>query len=215
MMVLNTISFFSTDLSALLSMSMLFSESSSAYHKTKDEIEREINQISRAQSDPNEFAPIYNKYYHEIFVYINKRIEDYDTVADVTSRTFANCLTNIHKFKYMGVPFSAWLYKLAINEVRLFFRNKKKYPRTISLSETEFKEIQEETIEESNYDMAHEIVPKLLGSLNETELQCVELRFFEKKSFREIGFIMGLSEVNAKVRTYRILKKLKDLALKK
>ena len=54
-------------------------------------------------------------------------------------------------------------------------------------------------------------MPKLLSQLNENELQCIVLRFFEKKSFKEIGFAMGLTEVNAKVRTYRILKKLKNI----
>ena len=168
-----------------------------------------------AQDDPNEFAPIYNRYYDEIFVYISKRIEDLDIVADVTSKTFTNCLINLHKFKFMGVPFSAWLYKIAINEVRLFFRARKNHPRSISITETELRELQEETIEESLYDEAHRMLPELLGHLSEPELQMIELRFFEKKSFKDIGFVMGLTEVNAKVKTYRILKKLRIIALSK
>jgi RNA polymerase sigma-70 factor (ECF subfamily) len=182
------------------------------YHKTRDDIERELTQIRRAQDNPQEFAPIYNRYYNAIFIYISKRIDDLDLVAEVTSRTFTKCLTNLHKFKFMGVPFSAWLYKIAINEVRLFYRSRKSHPRTISLSENEFRELQEETIEEEQYAEAHKILPKLLARLSEAELQMVELRFFEKKSFKDIGFVMGLSEVNAKVKTYRILKKLKMIA---
>lgn len=192
----------------------LWQVSSSTYHKTREDIERELAQIRRAQENPQEFAPIYNRYYNEIFVYISKRIEDLDVVADITSRTFTNCLTNLHKFKFMGVPFSAWLYKIAINEVRLFFRARKNYPRSISISENEFKELQEETIEDDQYGDAYKILPQLLGHLSEAELQMIELRFFEKKSFKEIGFVMGLTEVNAKVKTYRILKKLKGIALK-
>ena len=185
---------------------------SSVYHKSKDEIKLEISQIKKAQDDPREFAPIYNRYYNEIFIYISRRIDDYDMVADLTSKTFTNCLGSLHKFKYMGVPFSAWLYRIAINEVRQFFRYKKNFPRTICLTETDFTEISQETVDESAYENAYEIVPKLLSQLNENELQCIELRFFEKKSFKEIGFMLGLSEVNAKVRTYRILKKLKTIA---
>ena len=185
---------------------------SSVYHKTKTEIKQELWQIKRAQDDPREFAPIYNKYYNEIFIYISRRIEDHDMVADLTSRTFTNCLSGLHKFRYMGVPFSAWLYKIAINEVRQFFRQRKNYPRTVCITETDIAQISNETIEESNYEQAYEMVPKLLSQLNENELQCIELRFFEKKSFKEIGFALGLTEVNAKVRTYRILKKLKKIA---
>ena len=185
---------------------------SSVYHKSKDDIKLELTQIKKAQDDPREFAPIYSRYYNEIFIYISRRIDDYDMVADITSKTFTNCLSSLHKFKYMGVPFSAWLYKIAINEVRQFFRYKKNFPRTVCLTEDDFTEISQETVDESRYEDAHELVPKLLSQLNENELQCIELRFFEKKSFKEIGFMMGLSEVNAKVRTYRILKKLKIIA---
>ena len=185
---------------------------SSVYHKSKDDIKLELTQIKKAQNDPREFAPIYNRYYNEIFIYISRRIDDYDMVADITSKTFTNCLSSLHKFKYMGVPFSAWLYKIAINEVRQFFRYKKRFPRTVCLTDADFSEISQETVDDSAYENAYELVPKLLSQLNENELQCIELRFFEKKSFKEIGFMLGLSEVNAKVRTYRILKKLKIIA---
>ena len=185
---------------------------SSVYHKTKNDIRLELTQIQKAQNDPREFAPIYNRYYNEIFIYISRRVEDHDMVADITSKTFTNCLSSLHKFKYMGVPFSAWLYKIAINEVRQFFRQRKNFPRMVCLTESDFTEISQETVEESKYEQAHELVPKLLSQLNENELQCIELRFFEKKSFKEIGFTLGLTEVNAKVRTYRILKKLREIA---
>jgi RNA polymerase sigma-70 factor (ECF subfamily) len=185
---------------------------SSVYHKSKDDIKLELTQIKKAQNDPREFAPIYNRYYNDIFIYISRRIDDHDMVADITSKTFTNCLSSLHKFKYMGVPFSAWLYKIAINEVRQFFRYRKNFPRTVCLTEADYAELSLETVEESKYEDAAEQVPKLLSQLNEQELQCIELRFFEKKSFKEIGFMMGLTEVNAKVRTYRILKKLKNIA---
>ncbi|MEN8250906.1 MAG: sigma-70 family RNA polymerase sigma factor [Bacteroidota bacterium] len=188
---------------------------SSTYHKSKEEIQAELVQIEKAQRDPREFASIYNRYYDEIFIYISRKIGDYDMVGEVTSRTFTKCLMHIDRYKYKGVPFSAWLYKIAMNEVRQFFRSKKHYPRSVSLSETDIAEITQETMEESRYDDAHILLPKLLGHLKEKELQIVELRFFEKKSFKEIGFILGLTEVNAKVKLYRIINKLKKIALDK
>lgn len=190
----------------------LFSSFSGTFHKSREEIEIEIEQIREAQKDPRQFGPVYDRYYDQIFIYIHKRIDNLDEVAEVTSTTFTKCLANLHKFKFMGVPFSAWLYKIAINEVRLFYRSRKHQHRTVSMSEGDFMELRQETTDNVNAELALELVPKLLSYLNEKELQCVELRFFEKKSFKEIGFIMGLTEVNAKVRTYRILKKLKKLA---
>ena len=114
---------------------------SSVYHKSKQDIQFELSQIQKAQQDPREFAPIYNRYYDEIFVYISRRVDDLDLVADLTSKTFTNCLSNLHSFKFMGVPFSAWLYKIAINEVRQFFRHRKNSPRTVCIKYCYFKEI--------------------------------------------------------------------------
>jgi len=57
-------------------------------------------------------------------------------------------------------------------------------------------------------------LPQILQRLSEDELTIIELRFFERHSFREIGDILGITEVYAKVRTYRILDKMRDLFLK-
>ena len=50
------------------------------------------------------------------------------------------------------------------------------------------------------------------GLLDEFEIQFIELRFFENHSFKEMGYLLGMTEVNAKIKTYRILKKLKKLS---
>jgi RNA polymerase sigma-70 factor (ECF subfamily) len=49
---------------------------------------------------------------------------------------------------------------------------------------------------------------KEIAALPEKDLQLIELRYFEKRSYREIGQIIGLTENNAKVRAYRVLRKL-------
>ena len=52
---------------------------------------------------------------------------------------------------------------------------------------------------------------KVLPLLKESQLQLIEMRFFEKRSFREMGEILDLTENNAKVKTFRALIKLKEL----
>ena len=54
-----------------------------------------------------------------------------------------------------------------------------------------------------------------LSQLKENDMQLIELRFFEKRSFREMGEILDLTENNAKVKTFRALEKLKQLFIKK
>ena len=165
-----------------------------------------------SKKDPRYFAPIYEKYYEQIFMFVYKRIDEEEATADVTSRIFLKCLKNIDRYQFRGVPFSAWLYRIAINEVNQYFRDEKKKDRVVNLEshhvnvlfeEMELLEIQEEP---------EVVVAKLLGTLKPEEVQYLELRFFEGQSFKEMGFLLGISEVNAKVKTYRILKKLRTRA---
>ncbi len=56
------------------------------------------------------------------------------------------------------------------------------------------------------------LISVLLEQLDPLEVQFLELRFFEGNSFKEIGYLLGITEVNAKVKTYRILDKLRKLS---
>ena len=68
----------------------------------------------------------------------------------------------------------------------------------------------EELDEDSNEQNKGKIL-KCLSQMKETDIQLIEMRFFEKRSFKEIGEIIGLTENNAKVKTFRALLKLKEL----
>lgn len=184
----------------------------SQYHQTEDTISEELKIIRQSQENPNNFAPIYLKYHDQIFLYINKRVDNLDITADLTSRVFLKCLNNLSKFKFQGVPFSSWLYKIAINEINGFFRSKKNFTRTVSISDFQIDTLVNEIDYSEPLIDSHVLIPVLLEQLNESEIQLVELRFFENRSFKEMGFLLGLTEVNAKIKTYRVLKKLKKLS---
>jgi len=86
----------------------------------------------------------------------------------------------------------------------------KKAQRTISIDSIQIGRV----LEEFNIDEAEhkrEVLLKVLPMLKEKPLQLIEMRFFERRSFREIGEILGLTENNAKVKTFRALIKLKEL----
>ncbi|QSE96931.1 RNA polymerase sigma factor [Fulvivirga lutea] len=197
-----------------LAKSVLFAESliNSDYHLTKEEITEELEVIKKCQKNPEHFAKIYIKYYDQIFLFVNKRVDNLDVTAELTSRIFLKCLKNIGKFKFMGVPFSAWLYKITINEVNLFFRNEARFTRSVSIQSGHLDQLVSEIDYSEPLIDPHVLIPVLLEQLNEDEIQFIELRFFENRSFKEIGYLLSTSEVNAKVKTYRILKKLKKLS---
>ena len=66
-------------------------------------------------------------------------------------------------------------------------------------------------LEEENDELNRKRLVKGLAQLKEKEIQFIEMRFFEKRSFKEIGEILGITENNAKVKTFRVLEKLKSI----
>ena len=179
------------------------------FHQTTQRLEEELSWILRAQKNPESFGPLYKKYHEQIFRYIYQRMNDEELAFDITSQVFIKAMTNLHKYEYRGVPFASWLYRIAKSELYQSFRNKKA-ERTVNLESYHLTEIMEEIEEE---DLEHQKSNLLLTlvKLNEKDLQLIEMRFFEKRSFKEIGEILAITENNAKVKTFRALEKLKQL----
>jgi RNA polymerase sigma-70 factor, ECF subfamily len=170
--------------------------------------ETESQQISAAKSDPRSFEPLYNRYYESIIKFVYKRVEDIHDCREITAVVFSKALNNLKKYNDLGFPFSSWLYRIAINEITQFYRDKTK-TRIISLSEKGIKNIAEETGEYQAELIA--VLKKALMYLEEDELNLIELRYFEERPFAEVGQILGITENNAKVKTYRVIDKLKEI----
>lgn len=185
----------------------------SKYHASAEQISSEFMQIEAAKRDATNFGPIYNKYYKQIFGYIYQRMEDKDVAFDVTSQVFLKALTNLHKYEFKGVPFASWLYRIAHSEVMQVFRDKKS-SRTVNADVADIKHLCEE-IQESYYEDFMPVLGKIIKELPNDELQLIEMRFFEKRPFKEIAEIMMMTENNAKVKLYRILERLKKVLTKK
>lgn len=177
--------------------------------KTDSEIKQEFALILQAQKNPKYFEPLYNRYFKAIYLFIYKRTSDYDIAGDITSLVFLKALTNINRYVYKGVPFSAWLYRIASNEVNLYYRNTKK-EKVVSIDESGLLNILSE-IKIENDDEKQQKLFKALNSLKDNLNQIVQLRFFEEKSFKEIGDILGITENNAKVKLYRAIDKIRNL----
>ena len=182
------------------------------YHHTSDQLNEELVLIEAAKLNPERFGPLYNKYYKQIFNYVYQRMDCKDTAFDLTGQVFLKALTNIKKYTFQGVPFASWLYRIAHNELMQLFRTLKD-KRAINADIGDLHFISEE-IQEPFFEEYIPSIKKLIQELESDDLQMVELRFFEKRPFKEIAEILNITEVNAKVRMYRIVEKLK-IALSK
>lgn len=172
------------------------------------EIDNEQQIIEKAKANPAGFEPLYTTYYERILRFVYKRMEDVEDSRDVTAMVFIKALSSIGKYQHQGLPFSSWLYRIAINEVNLFYRRTKKV-RVISLDEKGLRGMANETEGLSKEDLA--ALKRALLYLSEEELLIIELRFFEERPFSQVAQILDITENNAKVKTYRILDKLRKV----
>lgn len=179
------------------------------YHHTEDKLLKELKWIKYAQENPRGFEPLYNKYYEQILRYIYQRIDDKETAYDIASQVFLKALNNIHKYEYRGVPFASWLYRIAKSELYQSFRDKKAQ-RTVNLDTSSLVQMIDEMEEDTSEDNRKSLI-QIIKKLKEDEVQMVELRFFEKRSFKEIGEILDITENNAKVKSHRVITKMKKL----
>ncbi|MBK8290463.1 MAG: sigma-70 family RNA polymerase sigma factor [Flammeovirgaceae bacterium] len=174
---------------------------------TEDEIRKELAILERSKKDSQAFGELYEKYFDRIFNFIYRQTDDEELAGDLCSQTFVNALHNLPKYEFRGFPFSAWLYKIAGNEVNKHYR-KNKGNKIFSIEELKVREL----VEQATEGWDEELVERLIKYMNELPtdmIQVLELRFFEDKDFKEIAFILDMTESGAKMRTYRAIDKLR------
>lgn len=185
----------------------------SKYHATRDDMEQEQVLVEAAKADPARFRPLYDKYYERIFMYVYQRMDDKDMAHDVVSQVFLKAITSLPKYEYKGVPFASWLYRIAKSEVYQVFR-KEQARRTVNIETAGLGEMMD-GMEEDRYAGFAPLLADAVAELEEDDLQLIEMRFFEKRAFKEIGEILDITENNAKVKVYRILERLKKILINK
>lgn len=184
----------------------------SKHHQSREQVEEELRQIKDAIANPQAFAPLYDKYYLKIFRYVFQRVEDEDTAGDVTSVVFSKALFNLSKYQFRGVPFSAWLFRVAQNELNQLFRQNK-VQKVVNIPTENLPQIDEDAGEEGLEERIEDL-KKAMKELDKDELELLEQRYFENRSYKEMSEILDMEENNARVKTFRVVQKLKSLMTK-
>lgn len=174
-----------------------------------NDIQDEWSSIQAAQTNPAAFRPLYDRYFEAIFQFIHNRTQNEELSADLCSQVFLKAMQRLGDYTFRGVPFSAWLYRIASNEVAQWYRQNKKL-RVVSVEETNLASMFEEALEDDLERFRPFLIPAL-EELKEADLEIVEMRFFEQRPFKEIAEVLNITESNAKVRTYRVLERLKKI----
>jgi len=157
--------------------------------------------IERAKSDPQAFGQLYDRHYEAIARYIQHRLSDSATAQDLTAIVFFKAMATLPRFRWRGVPFLAWLYRIASNEINTYYRRSKHH--AISLDELfddhhfelpDGTDLERDLIarqEQAQRFQDFRIVRQLLLELPTKYQEVLALRYFEKKSLADISIITG------------------------
>jgi len=173
--------------------------------RTVLELSDEAALTSAAQGDQTAFGVLYERYVGRIYNYIYYRIGNQHDAEDLTARVFFRALRHIGNYKDRGLPFSAWLYRIAHNLVANWHRDNSRR-----------KEVPLEEILLVRYTSEHPEVALLkteereglmnvIHGLPPDRQQLLILKFVEHLSNAEIGQIMGRTEGAVKSLYHRTL----------
>lgn len=166
----------------------------------------ETRHLELARKDPKAFRYFYDAYYKEVFLFIYRRTDDESLSADISQQVFLKAMQNLHQYKDRGLTMLSWLLRIALNELAQHFRDSKKM-RVVCVEQTGIEEIWD--ADDAQLIEKREVVFNTLKSLPSDDLEMIEMRFFEKRSFKEIGEIKNITENHAKIKLHRLLDKIR------
>ena len=175
-------------------------EDAEVAHLTEAELAAERLMIEAAQRDRAAFAPLYERYVDQIFAYAHTLTRNRELAEDVTASTFAKAIEDLPRFEWRGVPYSAWLYRVAAN---LVARQARRAPWVDIDTHQPVDTASPEVIVEQRDREA--TVRAAVATLPHDQRQAVLLRFGGDLRNREIGEIMGRSEGAVKLLTFRAM----------
>jgi|SRR5580700_7098318 RNA polymerase sigma-70 factor (ECF subfamily) len=158
--------------------------------------------VEAAQKDSHRFGDLYEIHFDRVYAFIARRVNRRETAEDLTSEVFHKALANLQSFEWRGVPFAAWLLRIAANVIA----DRSKHGR-IEIRSDNPPEVSMKPRMEQAEDGAR--LFRLVRELAEDQQQVVMMRFAEEKSIREIAQQLGRSEGAVKQLQFRGLQNLR------
>lgn len=166
--------------------------------------------IERAKHDKDAFGELYRRYVKRIYNYVYYRTGNVEDAEDLTARIFVRAMNHIANYENKGVPFSAWLYRIARNLVANWHRDQSRR-QIISIDDImhwQFSEGSPETTIQLLEDK--EMLLRAIRRLPADRQELLALKFVDRLSNKEIGAIMNRSEGAVKSLYHRTLMSLRE-----
>jgi RNA polymerase sigma-70 factor (ECF subfamily) len=155
--------------------------------------------IEAAQKDPARFADLYEENFERVYAFVVRRVRDRAEAEDVVSETFHSALKALPRFEARGVPFVAWLYRIAANEIADRARR--------AAREEPFDGL--DTADAGDDVERRALLYRLVDTLPPAQREVIVKRFAEQRSIAEIARQMGRSEGAVKQLQLRAIENLR------
>lgn len=161
--------------------------------------------VEQAKNDSQAFGLLYKKYIQKIYNYVYYRTGNHHDAEDLTAKTFQRAMRHISRYEQRGVPFSAWLYRIAHNVVANWHRDRSRR-KVIALDELVLHHQRQQSPEDlvEDDEEKRELL-QVIRRLAADRQELLILKFVEGMSNEEIGRIMGRSEGAIKSLYHRTL----------
>ena len=146
--------------------------------------------VEAAQGDPARFDALYELNFARVYAFVAGRVRDRATAEDVTSEVFHKALANLPRYEWRGIPFAAWLLRIAANAIAdQFKRTAREFPSPGDPPEAASgRDLQACELPAIEY---HARLFRLVEQLPEVQRQVVYERFVEQRSIQEIAKRLG------------------------
>lgn len=167
--------------------------------------------VEAAQHDPSRFADLYERNFDVVYAFVVRQTRDREAAQDITSEVFHDALANLGSFEWRGIPFLAWLLRIASNAVADHFHRSARNREVAELDERLEVQLANLTTDIlTNWD-PYARVFRSVKELPDDQRRVVEMRFAEEKSIGEIARTIGRSEGAVKQLQFRALQTLRDV----
>ena len=162
--------------------------------------------VAAAKRDPREFGPLYELYVDRIYRFAYRRVGTHHEAEDITAQTFQQALQALPAYEWRGLPFGAWLFRIAGNIIN---RRGRTSGREVAVEDVTVFSGYEETDDDPadlawRSEQAGELAEKI-GHLPPDQQRVLVLKFSHGMKNREIGDLMGRSEGAIKQLVHRAL----------
>jgi RNA polymerase sigma-70 factor (ECF subfamily) len=163
--------------------------------------------IARAQDGDEEAVTLlYERYVDSIYAFVSYRVESTEVAEDLTSEVFLRMVRSLHAYKDRGLPFKAWLFRIATNLITDHYRHKNTHPITPIYDH--FESDEPNPVEQVIEDQEQLDMQLALKTLPAQYQDLLILHFVEDLSYEEIVKIMNKSTAALRAMQYRALKSL-------